>query len=108
MEDFKQIKNKLRVVHFPQVGVSKNFAVEVKSEREAYLVLNTLANQHLFLYENKFIPDYSNIILVEMYNEEIDEETKQPYGWEDYFNDEMGFEWDDVELYFSEKEQSNG
>ena len=99
--EFIQVQNKLRVVHYPQVGCDKSFIVEVKNEEEAFLITNTLANQHLWLHENKFIPDYANVILVELFDTDIDEEseTGEPYGWVDYFNESIG-EWDDVEEYF--------
>lgn len=99
----KNVTNKLRVVHFPQVGsCTKSFNVEVKDEEQASLILNTLAKQHLWLEKNRIIPDYSNVILVEMFDENIDEETGKPYGWCDYYNEEECMEWDEVEnTYFS-------
>lgn len=30
------VMNKLRVVHFPQVGINKSFKVEVKDEEQAF------------------------------------------------------------------------
>ncbi len=97
----KQVTNKLRVVHFPQVGSCKeSFKVEVKDEEQAYLISKTLADQHLWLLENYIIPDYSNVIFVEMYNSEIDP-TGEPYGWEDYYNEEEMMEWEELEeTYF--------
>lgn len=64
----KKVKNKLRVCHYPQIPC-KPFTVEVKDEEEAYLISNILATQHLFLFHNKMISDYSNIILIEMLDE---------------------------------------
>lgn len=81
----KLINNKLRVSHYPQIPC-KPFSAEVRNEREAYLLYQTLANQHLFLYDNNFIPDYSNILLVEMYEDG---------EWVDYWNEEEGMEWDE-------------
>ena len=97
------IPNKIRVVHFPQVGSCKeSFNVEVKDEEQANLILNTLANQHLWLEKHQIIPDYSNMIFVEMYDESIDEETDKPYGWCNYWNEEECMEWDELqETYFS-------
>ena len=82
------MSNKLRVVHIPQVGVngSDSFIVEVDNEKEANLVVNTIANQHLWLFENNYIPDYSNALFVEMY--ENDE-------WVDYYNNELDLTWGD-------------
>jgi len=96
----KNVPNKLRVVHFPQIGSCKeSFKVDVKDEEQAFLILNTLANQHLWLYQKNIIPDYSNAIIVEMFDENIEEETGQSYGWGNYWNEEEGMEWEDVEEY---------
>lgn len=78
-------KNKLRVVHIPQIPM-KGFMVEVRDEREAYLLADTLAIQHLFLYENNCIPDYSNIIYVE---------CLEDGEWCDYYNEIDNLEWDE-------------
>lgn len=97
----QNVTNKLRVHHIPQVGAVKGgFKVDVKDEEQAYLMVNALANQHLWLYKHKIIPDYSNVILVEMFDETIDEETGKPYGWCDYYNEKEMMEWDDVEEHF--------
>ena len=81
---------KLRVIHMPQIPC-KGFQVDVRNESEAYLICQALANQHLFLFENQIIPDYSNIILVEMFK----------HGeWVDYYNDLDYCEWDEfIELF---------
>jgi len=98
----KNVTNKLRVVHFPQVGSCKeSFNVEVKDEEQAYFAINLLANQHLWLEKNRIIHDYSNSIFVEMYDNCIDEETGNPYGWGNYWNEEESMEWDEIEeTYF--------
>ena len=96
------VKNKLRVRHFPQVGTCKDsFDVEVKDEYEAYKIAQVLAAQHLWLEANNIIPDYSNAIIVEMFDEEIDEETGKPYGWGNYYNEAEFAGWEDVEEYLS-------
>ncbi len=88
----QSVTNKLRVVHIPQVPMD-GFKVEVRNEREAYLIANTLADQHLFLFNNFVIPDYSNAIFVEMYDNDSDE-------WVIYYNDSEGMEWDElIEVY---------
>jgi len=91
------VSNKLRVVHIPQVGVngSDSFIVEVDNEKEANLVVNTIANQHLWLFENNYIPDYSNALFVEMY--ENDE-------WVDYYNNELDLTWGEYEEYLESME----
>jgi len=97
----KNVKNTLRVVHFPQLGSKAGFfEVAVKDEEQAYFTINLLANQHLWLFENKVIPDYANIISVEMFDDSIDEETGKPYGWSNYYNKDECMEWDEfVETY---------
>jgi len=96
----KEVNNKLRVVHFPQVGSCKHsFKVEVKNEAEAFLMLNALASQHLWLEKHHIIPDYSNALFVEMYDESINDETEE--RWTDYYNEEEGLDWDEfVTKYF--------
>lgn len=93
MMKFIPVKNKLRVIHIPQVGVALSFKVNVEDEKMAAKIIKTLALQHIWLYDNRFIPDYSNIITVEMLSEESGE-------WEDYWNDELSMEWEEVETTF--------
>ena len=81
----KLTDNKLRVTHMPQIPC-KGFSVEVKNEREAWLIYETMANQHLFLFENNMIPDYSNIILVEMWEDG---------EWCSYYNEKEFMEWEE-------------
>lgn len=85
--------NMLRVVHFPQVGSLKEcFLVPVKDEEQAALIVNTLAAQHLWLEKKNVIPDYSNAIMVEMFEDG---------EWIDYYNHEEEMEWDEFEeTYF--------
>jgi hypothetical protein len=92
------VKNKLRVLHYPQVPC-KPFEVIVKDEHEAKKILDTLINQHCFLYENNFILDYSNALVVEMYDEAINDEDNKPFGWSSYYNDDECMDWDE----FAEK-----
>jgi len=88
---------RLRVVHFPQVGsLTEAFKKEVKDEYEASLLLNTLADQHLWLERNNVIPDYSNAIMVEMWDEDMDADENGE-KWCDYWNEEMLMEWDEFE-----------
>ena len=83
----KNVKNKLRVIHFAQVPCEP-FIVEVKDEKEAFKILTVLADQHLFLYKNNIIPDYNNVIAVEMFEDG---------EWIDYWNDEELMGWDEIE-----------
>jgi len=85
----KKVKNKLQVLHYPQIPC-KPFRVDVKDEYEAGRIINILAKQHLFLYEKNIIPDYSNVIEVVMY----DEDEKK---WITYWNEEECMEWEEIE-----------
>jgi len=89
----QKVKNKLRVCHFPQLGCDA-FIVNVSDEVEAKKISDALADQHLFLYNNKIIPDYCNVIIVEMWNE-------QDQKWEDYYNESEGMEWSEIENILS-------
>ena len=60
-------------------------------------MVNALANQHLFLFEQNMIPDYSNVITVDMLEDG---------EWTDYWNEEELMEWDElVETYLDDNEQ---
>lgn len=88
------VTNKLKVVHYAQVPCEP-FEVEVKDEREAFLISNILADQHLFLLKENIIPDYSNIIIVLMFEDG---------DWVDYFNENEGMEFDEfTETYFCDE-----
>jgi uncharacterized protein YdhG (YjbR/CyaY superfamily) len=88
----KTVTNKLRVLHYPQVPC-KPFIIDVKDEEQAFLISETLANQHLFLYDNGFIPDYANAITVEMWDE-------NEQDWVDYFNEEEEMDFDEFVLTY--------
>jgi hypothetical protein len=88
----KNVPNKLRVLHFPQVPCAP-FFVDVKDEEQAFLIRKTLAEQHLFLFDNGFISDYSNAITVVMWDENSDGEGTA--DWVDYYNEEEGMEFDE-------------
>jgi hypothetical protein len=90
---------KLQVWHYPQVPC-KPFIVDVKDEFEAKKIVYTLASQHLWLYTNRIIPDYSNSIQVMMFDEDSDGEGTP--DWINYYNDTEDMEWDEfVETYIS-------
>ena len=97
----QKVTNKLRVSHYPQVPC-KPFIVEVADEFEASKISNVLANQHLFLFENNIIPDYSNAITVEMWDENSDGEGEA--GWVDYWNEEEGMSFDEFEETYITKQ----
>ena len=86
MSSFKNVPNELRVCHFAQVPC-KPFIQEVKNEQEAFLLVNTLAKQHLFLLQENIIPDYSNVIIVEMFEDD---------EWVNYWNESVAMEWEEI------------
>jgi len=90
----KKVPNKLRVIHYPQIPC-EGFFIDVKDEEEAAKIRNVLADQHLFLFENNFIPDYSNIIHILMWDENSDGDGNP--DWVDYYNEEEDMEFDEFE-----------
>lgn len=97
----KPVTNKLRVLHYPQIPC-EHFFVDVKDEEQAYLIKNALADQHKFLFENNMIPDYSNVILVVMWDENSDGEGNA--DWVDYWNEAEQMEFDEyAETYLKPK-----
>jgi hypothetical protein len=93
----KKVKNKLQVRHYAQVPCEP-FCVDVVDEIDAKRISDILADQHLFLFDQRIIPDYANIISVVMWDDTPDEENNnQPYGWVDYLNEEECMEWDEFE-----------
>ena len=91
----KIVNKRLRVCHFPQIPC-KPFIVDVSGEIEASKIYQTLADQHLWLLENNIIPDYSNAIVVEMWDDEL-EADENGSKWTDYYNDEEFMEFDEFE-----------
>lgn len=76
---------RIKVSHFAQLPC-KPYEVEVQNEQEAALLEKVLAEQHLFLFENKIIPDYSNAIVVSVWDEDADGEGNA--GWVDFYHEE--------------------
>ena len=94
------IKNKLRVLHYPQIS-AKPFIVEVGNEYEAWLIENVLADQHLFLLDERIIGDFNNIIEVQMFEQNPDDGY---FDWVSYYNEEEGLDWDEYVLQYFEKD----
>lgn len=80
---------RLQVWHYPQVPCEA-FQVEAKDEYEAAKIINTLADQHIWLLQNKLIPDYSNAFEVVMWDEEEQD-------WAVYYNEEEKLSWEEFE-----------
>lgn len=85
----QKVKNKLQVWHYPQVPCDP-FKVPVPDEYAAKLVKDALADQHIWLWRNRFIPDYANTLVVMMYNEESG-------VWDEYYNEFEEMDWDELE-----------
>ena len=92
-----KVSNKLRVEHMAQVPCPV-FTVEVADEADAFRIMNLLAEQHNFLFENGIIPDYANVICVSMWSEEDQD-------WVDYYNEAEEMDWEDFSAeYLQEAE----
>lgn len=81
---------KLRVCHYPQIPCEP-FIIEVEDLKEAYKIMNMLADYDFFQYHSNIKPDYSNMAILEQWDEEEQE-------WCDWCDDETGI--DDLEKYF--------
>lgn len=81
---------KLQIHHYPQIPCSP-FCVDVKDEYEAIKIINTLADQHCWLFKSKFIPDYNNSFDVVMWDGS---------KWVEYWNEEERMNWDDFETVY--------
>lgn len=91
----RKVKNKLQVCHYAQVPC-KPFIVNVADEVEAKKMIDLLAKQHLFLLEQKIISDYTNVLYVRMWDDDIDED-EDGEKWSNYWNEEEGMDWDEFE-----------
>lgn len=76
---------RLQVHHYPQIPCDY-FCVNVKDEYEAIKIITILAAQHIWLFTNKIIPDYNNIMEVIMWNGR---------EWIPYYNEEECMDWND-------------
>lgn len=83
---------RLQVWHYPQLPCEP-FQVDVLDEHEAIKTINTLADQHNWLFKNKFIPDFCNSFLVVMWNPCHNE-------WIEYYNEEEQMNWEDFEAVY--------
>lgn len=81
---------RLQVWHSPQLPCQP-FKVDVKDEYEALKMINTLADQHIWLFKNKIIPDYVNSFVVVMHDRN---------EWVPYYNTEEDMEWDAFEITY--------
>ena len=99
---FKSINKNLRIKHYPNVNeTSAAFIVNVPYnkgeivERKALEIVKAISEQHLWLESKGIISDYTNVILVEMLDEESGE-------WEDYYNLEMKMDWEKVRFFYKD------
>lgn len=100
--NYTPVPNRIRVCHFPQIPC-KPFRVSVNNEWEAYMIEQVFAKQHLWLFENGFIPDYCNAITVEIW-EDIDGEGD--YACTDYWNESECMDWDEFKQTYFEFSKS--
>lgn len=84
---------RLQVHHYPQVPCNP-FSVEVKDEYEAAKMIDTLADQHIWLFKNLLIPDYCNSFNVVMWDGS---------EWVDYWNEAEQMNWDDFEEAYADE-----
>ncbi len=89
-----KVENKLQVRHYAQIPCEP-FCVDVKDEEDAKRIMDMLAEQHLFLFKNKIIPDYANSIMVLMWEEDSDGEGNP--GWVNYWNEAEMMDWAEFE-----------
>lgn len=82
--------NRLQVHHYPQLPCEP-FSVDVENEHEAIKIINTLADQHIWLLKNKLIPDYNNTFNVVMLDGS---------EWVDYWNEAEKMNWEDFEAVY--------
>lgn len=76
-------EQKLKICHFPQIQMKKYFEVDVKNLEEAQIIMDTLANYDLFEYKNKIKPDYSNMTILKIWDEEAND-------WLEWMDEETG------------------
>lgn len=79
---------KLLIKHFPQIPC-KPFEVPVENVEEAVKIMDILADYDLFQFYNKIKPDYANITVLCMWDEEEKEWVDWHIELEDgnYFDD---------------------
>lgn len=87
-------KEKLRLIHIPQLGARAEIIIEVESLEEALRVSEILAYYDLMQYEKKIKSDYTNMTLLEMYKDG---------EWTTYYN-ECFEDFDDIKCYDKEYE----
>ena len=77
--------SKYRLLHFPQIPC-KPFVVESDDLQYLVNVKKVLVDQHLFLFENKMIPDYCNTVAIQSL-------VPEEYRDDDYFDPDSPY-WD--------------
>ena len=67
-----------RVLHFAQVPC-KPFVAAAKDMETAVAIAEAVSLQHLFLFDQGIIPDYSNVVTIEVWDgeewEEVDDDN---------------------------------
>ena len=88
----------LRIAHYPQIPCEPFYVENISDLQEASRIINILADYDLFQFENHIKPDYSNVCLLEKWNEE---EQK----WEDWSDEETGIDNVDEYLEYLKEEE---
>jgi hypothetical protein len=78
-------KQMLHVWWIPQIPM-KAFYIDVKTIREAKLILQTLGEYDDFQYKNNIKPDYSNAGGLEVWDDNSDGEGNP--AWVEWYNDD--------------------
>lgn len=97
LESFKKVGHSLRICHYAQVPCKPFIVENIKDEFDAIRIVNILSYQHLFLFKEKIISDYSNMIMVDMKVEE---------AWESYWNDFENMDWNDFKTFYEENKNN--
>lgn len=84
-DNSQPVEGSLRVWWIPQVPM-KPFRRAVSDLAQAKLLTEALAHYDLFQFENRIKPDYANAGGVEVFRDG---------GWEDWYDDETGDDFDD-------------
>ena len=90
---------KLRVWHIPQVP-GKQFYVYVDTIEEGKKVMDILAAYDLFQLENRIKPDFTNVQVLQMYEESEND-------WIDWDIETEDDYFDDVNDYLADNEELN-
>lgn len=90
----------MRITYIHQVGSSTPVSVPVKNEMDAVSKINFIADTMLALYADRSIPDYSNVIFVEVY--EVSDSNVREGEWVEWDSSEAGGWYEDIKAMVDE------